>query len=375
MGGVIGFAASIVIFASTLPAIAQDVSSATGGRGAGRSASTRTFASEATGSPAGSGAVPSDSEARAALPDGSRGAEVQRRSSPVAELSEEASFARAALHFDSGRYAECANQFEELLDSTNSQQIRDVELVERARVYRAACLLGMGKTEDADKELERAIRLNPQMGPPDLLVFPQAVVDRFLGARERLMKEIRRVDRKEVERAEAAAARVAQRTVARQRRIEELEYLASQEVLVRQNSRWIALLPFGTGQFQNGQNSLGWFFLGGEFLLGAGVVGSLVADSILQSQRDRSDPALTGKAYYDAQMTAYSVLIGTSWGFIGLAGIGIAQAQISFVPDTREIRGRPLPAHLRQKPSSELKVSAVPMALPNGAGIGLLGLF
>ena len=49
--------------------------------------------------------------------------------------------------------------------------------------------------------------------------------------------------------------------------ITELERLASEELHVRHNSRWIALIPGGVGQFQNDQDALGWTLLGGEAAL------------------------------------------------------------------------------------------------------------
>ena len=53
-------------------------------------------------------------------------------------------------------------------------------------------------------------------------------------------------------------------------RLAMLEKLASEETVTSGSSRWLALVPFGVGQFQNGQTALGWTFLATESLLVAG---------------------------------------------------------------------------------------------------------
>ena len=49
-----------------------------------------------------------------------------------------------------------------------------------------------------------------------------------------------------------------------------LEKMSSEETVTTVHSRWIALAPFGTGQFQNGKTTLGWVFfaLSATFLAG-----------------------------------------------------------------------------------------------------------
>ncbi len=319
------------------------------------------------------GAGTTDTERRAAsgAPTKTSAGHLAKGGVGAVPLSDEANVARAVLDFDSGRYAECAVQFAELLDPNGSRRVSEPELVERARVYRAACLIGLGKTDEADTELRSAIRNNPQMGAPDSLAFPQAVIDRFLRVREGLMDEIRREEQARVERAEAEAARVAERAQARKQRTEELEYLASQEVIVRENSRWVAALPLGAGQFQNGQEGWGWFFLGSEMILGGTAIGAMVAGTVLQSERE-AKPALAADIY-DTQKQVYYLLIGASYGFLGVASLGILQAQLAFVPETREVRQRELPPHLRRPLPSVVSFS--PWMTRTGGGLGAVGTF
>jgi hypothetical protein len=71
---------------------------------------------------------------------------------------------------------------------------------------------------------------------------------------------------------------------------------------------------------------------------------------------------------------AYQVLVGTSWGLLGMAAIGVMEAQISFVPEFREVKTRPLPERLRR--SARASPSRfVPVVVPsaNGFMLGLQG--
>lgn len=53
----------------------------------------------------------------------------------------------------------------------------------------------------------------------------------------------------------------------REYREQQLEKLAREESLVASNSRYIATIPFGVGQFQNGDEAVGALFLVSETLL------------------------------------------------------------------------------------------------------------
>ena len=208
---------------------------------------------------------------------------------PVAskvQLSDEAELARAVLLYDSGRYAECVAEFEPLVAESSERKLRDRVLVERARVYLAACLMGTGQVARADEVLRKAVRANPQMSAPNGLVFPQAVVDRFLRVRQELIDEIRRAEQEKIQRAKRIADEQARRLEAERWRTKELEYLASQQVVIHENRRWIAAVPFGAGQFQNRQPALGWVFLTTEVLLSGAVITSLVVEKALSHQVD-----------------------------------------------------------------------------------------
>jgi hypothetical protein len=287
---------------------------------------------------------------------------------PSVQLRDEAEFARAVLLYDSGRYDECVAGFEPLVTPNSPNRFGSAELIERGRVYLAACLVGTGQPAQADEVLRAAVRANPQMSPPDSLVFPQAVVDRFLRVRQELMDEIRHAEQQKIRRVREQAQEQARRQQAEQWRTKELEYLASQEVVVRKNRRWIAMLPYGVGQFQNRENGLGWLFLGTEVALTAGVVGSLAVHKYMVDRSD--DPTLLQQDVEAGKRRAYQVLVGTSWGLIGMAAVGIMEAQISFVPEFREVNKRPLPERLRRS-AQATPWRLVPTVAPAAGGVVL----
>ncbi len=276
-----------------------------------------------------------------------------RKAEPLVDderLSDEAELARVVNLVEAARYEECVARVSRLLDPKAPRPLRQPEIIETVRIYHATCLIGLGKTEAADAPLRDAVRKNPQMRAPDSLIFPPKVIDRFIKVREELYDELRKAERETIERARREAAAKQKQENDRWARMLFLERLARQEVVVQQNSRWVAAIPFGVGQFQNDNKAVGWLFLGSEVALGATAIVSAAVYTHIQAQADTYQRQGRGP---DADInqrldTWYNVLLWTSYGFFGVAALGIAEAQISYVPEVRRIRERPLP-----KPPSE----------------------
>jgi hypothetical protein len=294
-------------------------------------------------------------------------------------LSDEAELSRVAGLYEAGKYSECSSEIERLLDPTGHTLLRQPAIVENARVYWAACLLGAGEGDAADAPLRAAIHENPQMKPPDSLVFPQPVIERFLKVRDSLVNEIRAAEQARILQAQAEA-RQRQQALARDRdRMRELEKLAEQETLVFKNRRSLALVPFGVGQFQNREIGLGYTLLAGEVLLGSLSLTAIVVQSRLATQADnlrRSGSTVDEVRQEENQRTWSSVKTGAFWAFAALAVGGVVQAQLDFVPEFREVRRRPLPPELSPtalpKPS---EVSAAPYFDATGGGLSVTGRF
>ncbi|HET9933516.1 MAG TPA: hypothetical protein VFQ35_22580 [Polyangiaceae bacterium] len=286
------------------------------------------------------------------------------------ELGDDARLARVVNLYEAGKYSECATELGVMLAPEAPRKLRDREVLENARIYHAACLIGSGDVAAADEPLRAAIRANIQMKAPDSLVFPPPVIERFLRVRQSLYEEIKKAEEQRVQQARRAAQEQAARARAEKERVEALERLATQEVTVVKNRRWVALVPFGVGQFQNGDEGLGWVFLTSETVLAATAFTSIAMQTGLQLEAQR----LHNPANNAVLSTWHTLVVVSSYAFLGVAATGIAQAQLGFVPETRVVRERPLPLELRRKTSSislEPNVSVV----PGSAFVGLSGRF
>jgi tetratricopeptide (TPR) repeat protein len=247
---------------------------------------------------------------------------------------------RAKASYDAGRYADGVERFREILSPSSPNVIHEPLAVERARAYLAACLIAVGRDNEADAEIEKVIRNNPVYSP-DAVAFPGKVVDRFIEIKSRLKGEIEAAFR-----ARTAAEQAAKVKVERQQReyLESLQRQASQETVVVRHSRLIAMIPFGVGQFQNGQDGLGYVFLVAESALAVTTIVSSVVYSQLIADYIGESPAKVDYAKSNAQLdAAYNVNIYSTVSLAAVAVAGIVHAQATFVPETQEVRTRPLP--------------------------------
>ena len=271
------------------------------------------------------------------------------------------------------KYTECAAAFAELL---GEKRIPDAE-VQRARYYHIACLIGANKLGSADEEIRKAVRQNPQLFP-DRREFPRPVIDRFTLVRNQMIQEIEKAQQERIKKAQEAAERERKRREAQQRRLEKLRELASRETVVRKNSRWVAAVPFGVGQFQNRDAALGYTFLTVEALALAGWLTAVTAELTLIAQADENKDQAVLSDRLDSWRTVNTV---TGWSFLAIAGLGILEAQLSFEPQFKSTRRRKLPDDLladeppaeATPPTSFVRPLAAPVA--GGAQVGVFGTF
>ena len=289
---------------------------------------------------------------------------------PSAEpTADEASLQLAVSLYEAGKYDECINDFAKLLPK-GQPRLEDPEVIERARIYYAACLIGAGKVEPAEEQMRRAIRDNPQMSPPSSLVYPQVVVDRFIRVRLSMLDEIEKAEAERLKKAQAAAKAAAARRAQERQRVRRLEQLAQEEVTVVRNSRLIAAIPFGVGQFQNRDAALGYIFFGTELALASTALTSMILQLRLNAQVDAAPAERAAQ-----QRTVHNVLVFSSWGFVGAAAAGVLQAQLAFRPEFREKRRRPLPDDVRRPRPSQAQVAPYLTPSASGLSLGLRGVF
>ena len=292
--------------------------------------------------------------------------------SETPRLNDRAELARVVSLYEAGKYGECADSLKHLLSAESANAFHEVDVVESARVYHAACLIGSGQNQAADEPLRAAIRQNPQMKPPDSLVFPPQVIDRFLRVRETMFDVIRKAEDERVKHAQELAAQQEARAKRERLRVAGLERLAQEVTVITPRTRWLALVPFGVGQFQNENKPLGYVFLSSELLLAASTLTTLGVETYLvlaTSQVGKPDPSNTSRI--NDWYTAFKY---SSYAWLGVSLIGVLEAQLSFTPEQRQIRKRPLPPELRPETSSlRLVPNAAPV--PGGAMLGVSGQF
>lgn len=246
--------------------------------------------------------------------------------------------------------------------------------------------------DDAAKLFEKVILENPDY-EPDPFIFPTSVLDLYTDTKKRL-KDV--LNQRAIEAAKAKALQEQRdRDLKDQQEayIKLLEKQAGSESVVDHHSRWVALVPFGVGQFQNGKPALGAMFLGLEtaFIIGTGVTFAMYrldlsrgADAIADETLTRRDALLRYQAYTDRA----DIIRIVNLTFAAAAGltmaIGILEAQIGFVGDTTAQRARPLPQKpaLPQRSAFMVAPTIAPLfgeradgTVSVGAQIGVVGRF
>jgi len=126
--------------------------------------------------------------------------------------------------------------------------------------------------------------------------------------------------------------------------------------------RWIALVPFGVGQFQNGNETLGAIFAVTETLTATASIFLAVSANAIAPRPSNTATAAIKETQFQLQV-ANQIVFGT---FAALAIGGIVQAQVAFVPKRLSPTKRPLP-----------KVTVLPTIapVPGGASAGVIGSF
>ncbi len=282
----------------------------------------------------------------------------------------------AKNRFDAGQYDEAHARLFVLLDPSKPTcdrapsgacRIVELDLIEKARVLDATSLIALKREADAAAQIERVLRQNPTYTPSPAL-YPQELVDRFTEIRGKLRAELDRQVQKQAE--EALKARLAEQAArdAQEKWIAELQRLAGQEKKVDFHSRWLAMVPFGVGQYQNGDITLGVFFTVSGAILGtATLVSAGVVNAYANADPNRPCDALCRSARDTNVKLAATVNRVTFGTFVGAALAGIVQAQIAFQPSVTSVVTRPVPPRPKVAPTVSLQ--------PGNLGVGVIGTF
>jgi hypothetical protein len=289
-----------------------------------------------------------------------------------------------AAAYRGARFDECVTIARQLLDPKRPDHLTEPSDVDAATTYLGTCLVRTGRTKQAEDLFEQWIyaefaKRNAVPAKPNVALYGAAAAEAYDVAYERVSARLE-IERKKVlaarDKAKDDAAQLAKAEAERQAAL--LEF-ASHETVVTRNRRWIATVPFGVGQFQNGKPGLGWLFLTTEAAAAAVTLGGMVAEIELAAHapnqvegRREADNLLELNSGQDRARLTWVVGL---YAFTALAAGGIAEAHLNYVPQFEEVRERPVPKELREPPKPQARVRIAPLGLPRGAGLGVTGRF
>jgi len=215
----------------------------------------------------------------------------------------------------------------EALVGGESPTLESQPLVLESRKYLAAAYVFVGREEAAAAQLERLLRDEPTY-ELDATQFPREVVQLFERVRARL-----------AERRSMEAARVALEAEIDRLRGENASLrseLEGERTIEVPRSQWLMQIPFGVGQFENGEEGLGWFFLVTEALAAGGFATALSLHLGYAAQLSDLERYGRDRDRIDRVNAALQITNVVNWSsgalFLGLAAAGLIQANIAFTP-------------------------------------------
>lgn len=254
-------------------------------------------------------------------------------------------FQQARAAYERGAYGTARELFLELVGD-EPPRLSNQSLILESLKYLAASELFKGDAEEAARQFRRLLSRESDY-VLDPLAFPEEVQRVFARVKAELKVEAQtRIDAEAKAEAEAAARKRA-RDAAEEERLQRLLDLAKIERVEVRNSRWIALLPFGAGQFQNGDRGLGVLLAVSQVLLAGASVTTYALHEGLRDERpipeQRSDAQFAERAYRYTNQASIVALVA-------VAVAGIIDAQIRFHEAHVTERKRSLPPELLAKP-------------------------
>ena len=254
------------------------------------------------------------------------------------ELSD---FEAARRSYDRQSYSKAARGFESLVGGA-VPRARNPVVRSEARKYLGATYLFLGKEPEAREQFRRLLEEDPDYDI-DPVAFPEAVVNTFQEVKADVDVQRARQEAVEKARLEQERAGEIEELIAQQQRIAALEELASTEVIEKKNSRWIAALPFGIGQFQNENRKLGIMFAVTESVFLAASIATFVGHNSLRDENPSPDELDRAQRVERALRIGNWVSVG---GLLSFYLAGVIEAEVRFRPVIRTTRKRELPEEL-----------------------------
>ena len=259
------------------------------------------------------------------------------------ELSD---FEAARRNYEKQNYAKAARGLESLVGGVVPRARNPVVRLE-ARKYLGATYLFLGKNDAAREQFRLLLEEDPDYDI-DPVAFPEAVVATFQEVQKKVQAEQARREATDAARRKRERAGELEELIRQQQRIQALEELARTETVKKVNSRWIAALPFGIGQFQNENRRLGIMFAVTESAFLAASIATFIGHNSLRDENPAPSELGRARRVERALRIGNWVSVGA---FLSFAVAGVVEAQVRFKPEITTTRRRELPDELEQPQS------------------------
>jgi hypothetical protein len=215
----------------------------------------------------------------------------------------------------------------------------------------------------AAQEFRKLLQLRPDyrfdalLDPPQVVDFFNTVLRDYEGELAQIEARRKQADREERERREAYERAKNGPTVVERHMI--------------RNSFTVNFIPFGAGQFQNGQRKKGWAFLLSETTLGAVSVGAFATNFAVYGFRPKRTcpmdaPRCTDTKDEQRSETLTTVQLVSGGLFFAVAAWGIADAILNYKPEVPAPPGYQPPG---APPGRRVSLAPVVDATTLGAGL------
>jgi tetratricopeptide (TPR) repeat protein len=256
-----------------------------------------------------------------------------------------------------------AGQYNDARDKYNALLYPDIQLADsndlvEAYVNLGVCRLETGDDGGAKREFEKALQIDPNKQLDPLIITNKKAIALFDDTKTDLRV---RAEREKNARREAEEK-------------ERIRKLRASLIGVQGNTKVLIGVPFGAGQFQNGDTAKGAFFLGAGLITFTTSIGIFAYLTNKYGIKSSSVPLEEGPRVRRLQQ----IEIGTGIAFWGLWLWGAIDAYRHYKPQVRvKLDESLLPPELREtppppkKPKEKTSYHLVPMLTPDGTGAGI----
>jgi hypothetical protein len=284
--------------------------------------------------------------------------------------------ATPAVEFERGKNAFARGEYGRAVELLRPLVYPEARLESEGEVVQAHRMLGVASlfendAEGARREFRKLLELRPDYRF-DPLLDPPRVVEFFNGVRKEEESEIAALEIARKKRDADVAARKRQDADAR---------CAAQARLVTydKNSYAVNLIPFGAGQFQNGQRGKGWAFLGVEAALGAVSLGTFITNFWLYgaSHQRRCLDASTGGDTTGVAHNCMNIDHSEEDLSRNLTRLQVISGGLFFVTaawgivDALRNGGATSPSDTSARASTGARLRLGPVPIPRGSGLGI----